>query len=637
MQSGTNTSALPAGHDGFTVLVVGELTGQPDYLQLELAARFYGFSLCVAPTPAECRCRIRESAGGKRPILLVVSASRLDESPIQDWQALLDTADGFGIPVALIGIAPNCSREIMTVFSGGNAVEVVAKNAKCGLWVSAVDSNCVGFELRGLRLGLGSSTANCLVYQPEPGVKELATVGISESDRQPAMIRITRANSVRYLLASIIAPNSEAGETWSFRRSYFGEIVPLFLLIREAGGERCWQAPEAFANLTIDDPWLTEPYGSLSFPGLLAEMRRERFHTTIGFVPWNYDRSRPEVVTLFRGNPEYYSIAVHGNNHDRYEFFRYQARPDDNQRSKPLAEQAINIRQAAARMEEFSRLTGLDYDRVMVFPHGVCPGPTFNLLKQTGFWATSNYSNVPLDERPPDDPVITLRSANANWGDLPGLRRMYPHDYSDESIGVDLFLGNPVLYMAHQDTFFGGIDAFNSHAKRVNSRQPAVRWTGLGEISRHLHLQRWLDGGCCEVRLVSHHARINNPKSAPVEFRFSKREPNAGNITSVTCDGINTAWNAAAGEIQFNITLPANTSGLVEIKYQWASNIESVDLRRRGLRNHVLRLISDFRDLTLPRSALGRFLTRKYYLPGKKRATLSTLLRHLVQRHKGGQ
>jgi hypothetical protein len=239
-----------------------------------------------------------------------------------------------------------------------------------------------------------------------------------------------------------------------------------------------------------------------------------------------------------------------------------------------------------------------------------------------------------LDESPPEDPVVELRSANACWSDLPALRRMYPHNYSEEGIAVDLFLGNPVLFMAHQDTFFGGIDAFNAYAERVNSRQPAVRWAGLGEISRNIHLQRWLDKSRCEVRLVSHHARVNNPSSSAVAFCFSKREPNPEKIARVTRDSIETAWTLADGEIQFNITLPATTSGLVEIVYQTTTEAESVDLRRRGFRNRSLRLISDFRDLILPRSALGRLLTRKYYRPGKKRTPISGVLRRLGQRLK---
>jgi hypothetical protein len=284
-------------------------------------------------------------------------------------------------------------------------------------------------------------------------------------------------------------------------------------------------------------------------------------------------------------------------------------------------------------MHAFHQRTGLDYDRVMVFPHGIGPAATLGILKEHGFWATANYSNVPLGERPPADPAVGLRSANAEWDGFPALRRNYPQNYSEEAVAVDLFLGNPVLFMAHQDLFFGGIDAFNPDARRVNERQPAVRWTSLGEISRHLHLLRWLGGSRCDVRLVSRHAKIENSRSVPVEFRFAKREPAPEKVARVTVDGMETPSESLAGEVHFAVTLPPGATSLVEVHYHPPlADLGIVAVRRRGFRNRSLRLIADFRDLTLPRSVVGRLLTRKYYRPGKRRPTVSGLLSRLTGR-----
>jgi hypothetical protein len=360
-------------------------------------------------------------------------------------------------------------------------------------------------------------------------------------------------------------------------------------------------------------------------------MQRERFHATIGFVPWNYDRSSPRVVALLRDNPAHYSLALHGNNHDRYEFFRYLAQPGDLQRPKSLDQQAHNIRQALARMAAFHELTGLPFDRVMVFPHGVCPAPTFRVLKQQGFWATSNYSNVPLGELPSADPAVALRSANADWDAFLALRRAYPEKYPEEALAIDLFLGNPALFMTHQDLFFAGIDAFTTYARRVNLRQPAVQWLGLGEITRLIHLVRWRDDRHCEVRLLSRHARLTNPRSTSAEFHLEKFEPDTGSIERVTLDGRDTAWQALAGKVQLILTLPPGASGLLEIHYRAPDAEAPVDIRRSGFRHRVLRLIADFRDLILPRTFVGRLLTRKYY-GGKKRPPLRALVSRLLGR-----
>jgi hypothetical protein len=65
--------------------------------------------------------------------------------------------------------------------------------------------------------------------------------------------------------------------------------MPILMFLRYAGGPCCWHQDSDYANLTIDDPWLTKRYGHLSYEGLLAEMKEVRFHTTIAFIPWNYD------------------------------------------------------------------------------------------------------------------------------------------------------------------------------------------------------------------------------------------------------------------------------------------------------------------------------------------------------------
>src|SRR3972149_7221119 len=92
------------------------------------------------------------------------------------------------------------------------------------------------------------------------------------------------------------------------------------MFLKNTFGEKCWHSVNDYANLTIDDPWIREPYGYLSYIGLLKQMQKVNFHTTIAFIPWNYDRSQEEVVKLFRQNPDKFSISIHGNDHNNREF-----------------------------------------------------------------------------------------------------------------------------------------------------------------------------------------------------------------------------------------------------------------------------------------------------------------------------
>ena len=106
----------------------------------------------------------------------------------------------------------------------------------------------------------------------------------------------------------------------------FAEVAPVMMFVKYSAGDRGWHAPYHYANFTIDDPWLREPYGRLSYEGLLKEMEKHNFHTTIAFIPWNYDRSEASVVTLFREHPDRFSISIHGDNHDHGEFENPQKR-----------------------------------------------------------------------------------------------------------------------------------------------------------------------------------------------------------------------------------------------------------------------------------------------------------------------
>ncbi len=116
-------------------------------------------------------------------------------------------------------------------------------------------------------------------------------------------------------------------------------------------------------------------------------MEKHNFHTTIAFIPWNYDRSEARVVKLFRNHPDRFSISIHGDNHDHGEF----------ENPKSEGHHAAALKQALARMEQFQRLTKIPYDPVFVFPHVIGPEEVLEKLKTYNYLATVNSTNVPAD------------------------------------------------------------------------------------------------------------------------------------------------------------------------------------------------------------------------------------------------
>ncbi len=617
-------SAGPSPSNPVVVWLGDNARSSPAWTSLEIACHYFGFEL--RPVSAVSR---------GSPLLVVIPGDELSAATPIRLAALAATASSYEVPIAIVGIGPECSAEKLALFSRGATVRPAEANGSVELAATATTPAETGYELRGLRFRLGPATAlpfDAPAHGDAPAV--LAKLVSGQGDGRPALLRLGSGNDRRYLVSRIAEPSNPAPAPGSYPPDRFGAVAPFFLLLRDAGGDRCWLPPCALANLTIDDPYLVEPYGCLSYAGLLDEMHRERFHATIGFIPWNYDRNNSNAVALVRGNPGHLSLAVHGNNHDRYEFFRYETRPGDNQRAKPLNEQVFNVRQALARLDAMRETTGLPFDRVMVFPHGICPADTLKALKNAGYWATFNYSNVPLGESPSPDPARVARAVNTDWHGFPAVRRAYPEKYPEASVAIDLFLGNPVLFMAHQDNFFNGIDAFTPHAHRVNVRQPAVRWTSLGEISRRLHRLRWHDERQCEVQMNSRHAHVENPRAINAAFHFTKAEPEPAAIVRVTRDGADLPWSTDTDRVLFTANLSPGASCLIEIHYRFAVFDGPIALNRSGLRRRALRMIADFRDLHLPRSTLGRLVTRRYYRGGKKRLTLgglATRLRTLIR------
>jgi len=255
----------------------------------------------------------------------------------------------------------------------------------------------------------------------------------------------------------------------------------------ENAGERDWRIPGLYANLTIDDPWLKEAYGHLTYKGLLNEMEKANFHTTIAFIPWNYDRSEDEVISLFREHPDRFSVCVHGNNHDHYEFYKYETSLKDSWPAKPLRVQEDNIEQAVARMERFRELTGVDYDRVMVFPHAIAPAKTLGLLKKYGFLSTVNAGNVPLGTELPSAQASKPRLEPPLFENFVSINRWSASHVSKDDIVDALSQGKPLLFFEHHEFFENGIDAFNPIAAMINAIEPRVQWKSLGYISRHLY------------------------------------------------------------------------------------------------------------------------------------------------------
>lgn len=591
--------ALAGVSSADTLLVRGAQSDSAEQKLIASVADFYGTTIRVVDVSKDSASAVLSRNPDISAVLISAEAlSRLDR---RQFLSALKRPDGRRIPVLVFGIPAVQESAELSRWSDG-AVQA------CSRWeqsfipktLTVGDVQPVTRVLSGLELP-AMSVPDCRmeIGQTSAAQVVLSTISVDNTRRTPVLARVKTnaaeiffSPSLRSLdLAPIAKPNGLSRA--------FSLLAPYILFFSHATGEYGWRLDGRYANLTIDDAWLTEPYGPMNYAGLLAEMEKHNFHTTLAFVPWNFDRSEQEVVELFRGHANRYSICLHGNDHAHREFGEYSV--------NSLANQTQDLKQGVARMERFSSLTGLPYDRFMVFPHGVSPEPTFAALKKYGFLGTANSLNVPLGTPFPADPIFLLRPFTHRYAGLLSFSRYAAAgNVPKTEIAIHSFLGNPLLFYDHADFFYPSVAKFNGHADYVNQLQPDTKWTGLSDIARHLYLLKLRPDGAYDVRMLSSEMDLRNP-SAQERVYYVRLEDQAAEA-ALTVDGV-----AASLASPVRVVVPAN--GLLKFRVTYPNDLQiaNQDVAKRSTYVYVLRMISDFRDLYLMRYSWGNALTKMYY------------------------
>ncbi len=265
-------------------------------------------------------------------------------------------------------------------------------------------------------------------------------------------------------------------------------------------------------------------------------------------------------------------------------------------------------------MEKFRALSGVPYDRVMIFPHSIAPEKTLEALKADGYLATINSLNVPMDSARPAGLLFGLRSATLSFGGFPSIIR-YPVAEKTPAyqVAIEDFLDNPLLYYVHQDFFEKGIDAFDGLADEVNKIEPDTRWRSVGDIVKHLYLLRLRADSNYDVLALSSNILLDNTSGRNVVFYVNKAELASTTITSVSSDGRPLPFQLHDGYLDLHVLVPAGETRSVVIQSGTALDFASISTSKLSLYVFALRYISDFRDITLSRLRIGQSFITLYY------------------------
>jgi hypothetical protein len=338
-------------------------------------------------------------------------------------------------------------------------------------------------------------------------------------------------------------------------RDHFFSAVPLVSYIRWAFPQSSWHAPEISACLVIDDPLLKPTHGFVDFQELLALMKRHNFSTNIAFIPWNWTRSVPGVVRLFRENPEHFSLSVHGCDHTRAEF------------GSPSQQRHYwKARQALDRMDRHKAATGISHDPVMVFPQGVFSEAAMSALKRTNLIASVNNDIVSADPHPRAITISDVWDIAVMRYPFPLFTRRYPWE-GIENFAFDALLGKPAISIIHHDYCSDDCARLVNFIQQVNALQCAPTWRNLGDVVRRSYRQRGVSTGAVEVEMYGTELRIENRSDQPKHFLIKRRECEASAIQQVCTDDQEIAWKQEDECINFEIDLQAGENRVIKIKF----------------------------------------------------------------------
>lgn len=546
---------------------------------------------------------------------IVISADLLDIHEVQN--TFLDESGSikFNIPVLIADVTSETDPSLLELWSNGTVSECVSTDPPAKGYFAIEKSNKITAQLGGFFIPFKVSQ---LYHLKLDRTKSEVLIRTSRFSRPNSVFaRVKTESSEIYFLSRIDAISTYEISNWKYRRSNFFQYAPWLFFLRSTCSDRCYVTNGYYANFTVDDPWLTDPYGYFSFKEILPQMKKIGFHTTIAFIPWNFDRSRKDVVDLIKHNSEYFSICIHGNNHDPREFNDHN--PDFGDFAKPISfkEQETNIKQAIARMEKFNELTGISYDKVMVFPHEEVSASSLILLKKYNFISTINASSIPPDSLEKVDPVWKLRSVNNIYDNFPSLERYNAEDIIPADIAIDLFLGNPVLIYAHQDFFNTGMDRFNVIARKINRMQPQIKWTNLSEISRKVYLKKSISDSLTEIKCFSNEIVFENKEDFPKTFILTKEENDPKSLKEVTINGEECDYTITAdNSIIISVKVQPVESCFIKFVYKNSYNRRDIDIAKNDWNVNILRKFSDFRDMSISTNSIGQMLIGFYYESG---------------------
>jgi hypothetical protein len=473
--------------------------------------------------------------------------------------------------------------DLISALSKGRLKSVEAVSGERSLYTIAADSRDICEAFSGLSFGPADPASDRVLSlgNSTQGLRTLISIG----DR-PFMALLNNVGAeVLFLASGEIADLGTEVDDGSLAK-YFSRFVAYAMALRYVAGEQCWRPCEPFAAVIIDDPLLQPTYGFLNFDKLLGLMKQHNFHTTIAFIPHNFKRSSPLTAKAFRDHPDRLAICFHGNDHTGAEF----ASSDS-----ALLNTMLHV--AEQRMDEHRKQSGLNCDRVMVFPQGRFSIEAMALLKAHNFDAAINTGARPMHSQAKLSLRELAQPAVLRFEGFPVFLRKYSKSVENADIAFNLFFGKPNFIVEHHD-IFQDPGSLISAVLKINAAAPGVQWSSVGNAVSGSILRRRSHGGVLEIRGYARRIRISNSsdrrESFLIEWNLPEQDTTFQGVlrNGAQAGGFELGDCVVRGRVNLE---PGATETFSLVDRNPHRVLQSIGLRRRA-RAFVRRRLSEVRD-----------------------------------------
>ena len=437
----------------------------------------------------------------------------------------------------------------------GNDVRVRRGASSQTEWTIADDPDGICGAMRGVRVYPTTATlSSCDFFD----ANQIPASRLIFADDKAAFLKLHwRGIPVFISSVGLLDIDAELGTRNFDVRDHFFQAVPFVSYVRWAFPTTAWNAPEAHACLIIDDPLLKPKYGFICYRELLVLMKQLRFSATIAFIPWNWNRSNPQVVRLFKENPESYSLCVHGCDHTRNEF-----NTSNRRRLRLLTSEAFK------RMSLHEQRNGLSFDRIMVFPQGAFSPDAVSELKHAGFHAVVNTE---VTSKPPGRRELRISDALdvavMSYSSFPIYSRR-PPVHGIENFAFDLLVGKPCVIVIHHEFCRDGYSRLIEFVNQLNQLRVPLVWRSIGEVVSRSYRGRQVSCELVEIEMYGSQLVMENRSDSKRSYFIRRREDQPESLEGLSAGTEQLSWGVNGNYIEFRLTLQPYETTLVTVHFK---------------------------------------------------------------------